>query len=89
MCGDETLGERSAAGLPDNKGALIINITRSSVAFRNNLNKGDVIIKIGDEAIENITGLLQLYQRIKWKGGTDCTIVRNQAEYKIHVSFKE
>ncbi|MBS1576008.1 MAG: PDZ domain-containing protein [Bacteroidetes bacterium] len=85
----ETLGERSAAGLHDNKGALIINIPNGSVAFRNNLNRGDVVIKLGDEPIENTSTLLQAYQRIKWMGETECIIVRNQAELKIQIVFKD
>lgn len=85
----ETLGERSAAGLPDNNGALIIDISNGSVAASNNLVKGDIIIKMADEKIENISGLLQIYQRIKWMGETECIVIRNQAELKVHLDFKK
>ncbi len=85
----ETLGERSAAGLPDNNGVLIITVTKTSAAFRNNLNKGDVIIKMGDESIINTSGLLQAYQRIKWMGSAECIIIRNQAEQKVRIVFKD
>jgi hypothetical protein len=85
----ETLGERSAAGLPDNNGALITTIQKGSVASRNNLVKGDVIIKIGEEPIKNTTSLLQAFQRMKWMGGSECIVIRNQAELKIHITFKD
>ncbi|MEJ0104019.1 MAG: PDZ domain-containing protein [Bacteroidota bacterium] len=85
----ETLGERSAAGLPDNKGALVVYVAQGSAAFRSDLHKGDVIIRIGNDTIDNTTDLLQLFQRIKWTGGTECTIVRNQGQLKLRITFKE
>jgi len=84
----ETLGERSAAGLHDNNGALLVKLPVTSIASKNNLQKGDVIVKLGDLEINSIGDLLKLYQNIKWTGQSDVTILRNQTIQKLHIVFK-
>jgi Right handed beta helix region len=84
----ETLGERSAAGLHDNKGAMLEDLPLHSLAEKNNLKKGDVIIKIGNSPVNSISDLMQVYQSMKWMGAADCIIIRNQSEMKLPVSFK-
>ena len=85
----ETLGERSAAGLHDNNGAMLVELPIHTLATKSDLQKGDVIVMIDDKMINNISDLLQTYQTIKWMGNAPCTIIRNQVEKKITVSFKE
>jgi len=84
----ETLGERSAMGLHDNNGAMLEDLPLHSLAEKNDLKKGDVIIKIGNSPINSISDLMQVYQTIKWMGVADCIIVRNQSEMSLKVSFK-
>ena len=84
----ETLGERSAAGLHDNNGAMLEDLPLHSLAEKNNLKKGDVIIKIGNSPVNSLSDLMQAYQSIKWMGVADCIIIRNQSEMKLPVSFK-
>ena len=84
----ETIGERSAAGLPDNNGALLVELPLHSNAEKNNLKKGDVILKIDKKPINSISELMQVFQSIKWKGVAECTIIRNQSELTLPVSFK-
>ena len=84
----ETLGEKSAAGLHDNNGALLLQLPVISLAAKNKLQKGDVIIKMGDKDINSISDLLKTYQTIKWMGQSSVIIVRNQATQNIELSFK-
>jgi len=84
----ETLAERSAAGLHDNNGAMLEDLPLHSLAEKNNLKKGDVIIKIANSPVNSISDLMQVYQSFKWMGVADCIIIRNQAEMKLPVSFK-
>ena len=84
----ETLGERSAAGLHDNNGAVLEDMPLHSLAEQNNLKKGDVIIKIDSKPVNSISDLMQVYQSIKWMGAAECIIVRNQSEMSLRVSFK-
>lgn len=83
----ETLGERSATGLPNNNGAMLIQLPSTSIAATNNLQKTDVIIKLGDADINSISDLLKVYQNIKWMGQSECTIIRNQATQKLTLFF--
>ncbi|KAA9034382.1 PDZ domain-containing protein [Ginsengibacter hankyongi] len=84
----ETLGERSAAGLHDHNGALLEGLPLHSLAEKNNLKKGDIIIRMGDASIKSISDLTDTYQTVKWMGAANCTIIRNQSEMNITVSFK-
>ncbi|MCW3466890.1 PDZ domain-containing protein [Chitinophaga nivalis] len=54
----ETLGERSAAGMPDNKGVYVVSVP---ARFPYALQPGDVILQIGDRKVTNVTTLLQVY----------------------------
>lgn len=84
----ETLGERSGAGLHDNNGALLIDLPKASLASKNSLQKGDVIIRLGDKMIGSISDLLQAYQMLKWMGVVDCVLIRNQGEHQLKIAFK-
>ena len=83
----ETLGERSAAGLPDNKGALLFALLPNSIAAESRLQQGDVIIRMGNQEIHSIRDLLNTYQQVKWMGGAECTLIRNQAELRLRIKF--
>ena len=85
----ETLGERSAAGLPDNHGTLLISVPPLSAAFKNGLQKGDVIIKIGDNDVQSVVDLLQAFQKLKWMGSVQISIVRNQSVQTKTIKINE
>lgn len=85
----ETLGERSASGLHNDNGALLVEFHPSSIIAKNNLQKGDVIIKMGNEDINTIGDLLKVYQSTKWMGRANCIVLRNQSEQKIDISFNK
>jgi S1-C subfamily serine protease len=84
----ETLGERSAAGLHNNNGALLVKVPESSIAAKNNLQRGDVIIKMDNQEIKSIGDLLNIFQSIKWMGQSDVTIFRNQELQLLKINFK-
>lgn len=84
----ESPGERSAAGTHDNKGVLLLQVPANSVAARSGLEKADVIVGMGEEEINSVTNLQKIYQRIKWMGRAEITILRNQALKKLEVLFK-
>lgn len=83
----ETMGERSAAGLHNDNGALLMTAGVSSIAAANRLQKGDVLIAMGEQAVNAIADMLRIYQQTKWMGHAVCTIVRNQQEIKINLLF--
>ena len=66
---------------------MLIRLPSTSIAATNNLQKSDVIIKLGDADINSISDLLKVYQNIKWMGQSECAIIRNQATQKLTVLF--
>jgi len=84
----ESLGERSAAGLHDNNGALLTDLSAASLAAKNGLQKGDVVVKLNEDSVNSIEELLNVYQKIKWMGKAKLVIVRNQNQQVITVNFK-
>ncbi|MGN8070362.1 right-handed parallel beta-helix repeat-containing protein [Mucilaginibacter sp. 22184] len=85
----ESLGERSAAGLHDDNGALLTDIPPSSLAAKNGLEKGDVVIKINEDSVNSVEELLRIYQKIKWMGKAELIIMHNQVPKTIHVNFNK
>jgi len=79
----ETLGEQSAAGLPEIKGVLIIESPQNSILGKAGLEKGDVIIQCGDERIHDIKSLLKAEVNDKWKGKLNLKVWRNQTSMNI------
>ncbi|NLR62947.1 PDZ domain-containing protein [Chitinophaga varians] len=70
----ETLGERSAAGLPDDNGVYVISVPDN---FPYQLQAGDVILKVGDTAVEKVKDFLNTYSR-QGDRREKLTIFRNQ-----------
>jgi len=85
----ENLGERSAAGLSNNDGALLIRLTKGSLAEKNGLKKGDVIIGLDQNEVKSVAGLLKIHSEIRWKGHAPITIFRNQGEQQLDISLKD
>lgn len=85
----ETLGERSAAGLPDDHGAMAIVVPAHSLAATNGLQKGDVLISLGDHPVATVQDLLLFYQTIKWMRQIPCTVIRNQRVLQLDIRFNE
>ena len=52
------------------------------------IEDADVIVEVGGEEIENISGLLLKYQENLWRGVLDLTIIRNQKKRKINVNLQ-
>ncbi|MGY3053033.1 hypothetical protein ACVWYG_001230 [Pedobacter sp. UYEF25] len=83
-----SLGERSAAGIPDYSGALIIAIKPNSLAEKSKLLVGDVIIAVDQHEIKTIDNLSSAYQNVKWMPSVSVVIYRNQVKMKIALYLK-
>jgi hypothetical protein len=84
----EGLGERSAAGLNDENGVLIMDLEEEGAAKKSGLKKGDVIVKCGEMDIKNIQTLYDAYQGEKWKGHLKLILIRNQAAKQLSLSIR-
>jgi hypothetical protein len=79
------LGDRSAYGLPDERGVIIEEIPAGSVLSKSPVQKGDVIRKMNDREISDINGLTTIFQEINWTGRSKIEVIRNQKTISVDV----
>jgi len=82
------LGDRSAFGLPDEKGVVLVEIPASSILTKSTLQAGDVIRTANDEEAGNVVRLEAIRQQYNWTGKLNLEILRNQQVLKIEVTLK-
>lgn len=81
-----TLGERSATGMDETRGVLVISITAGSAAAAF-LQPNDVILSFNGKRIDNIRDLLDARMSVIGTN-TEVVIFRNQKEWKQRVELK-
>jgi hypothetical protein len=84
----ETLGERSAAGLPDISGVLVLKVSGGTAADKSGLRAGDVIRKTGDKNIKTVSQLQHITESSKWLSEITLIVMRNQKESEIVLHLK-
>ena len=84
----ETLAERSASGLPDESGVIILEVTPGTLAAKSGLQKGDVVIKAEGSNIKNKDELFQAQQARQWTGQLSITVIRNQQPTPLTIALK-
>ncbi|SOD91666.1 PDZ domain-containing protein [Spirosoma fluviale] len=82
------LGDRSAFGLPDEKGVIVVDIPAASKLAQSGLKKGDVIRTANDEEVPTIGKLIAIQQGVNWTGRMDVTVIRNQQITKLTLPLK-
>jgi len=83
----EGLGERSAAGLPDENGLLIID-SGNGLAAAAGIKKGDVIRSVEGLPVNEYIDFIQEVKKQEWTGSVRITIFRNQQEMDIIALLK-
>ncbi|MBE9600352.1 right-handed parallel beta-helix repeat-containing protein [Pedobacter sp. MC2016-24] len=78
----ETLGERSATGMPDETGILVLSIAENS-PFANYLKPNDVLIAYRQRKLLKIPDLLEEQERSRTNQSIELTVFRNQSPLKI------
>jgi hypothetical protein len=84
----EGLGDRSAYGLPDETGIIILTTGPNSLLTKSGLLEKDVIRTADGKAVKNINELLDIYQEINWHGKIDLEVFRNQQLMKLVLLLK-
>lgn len=84
----ETIAERSAAGLNETSGVLILAIANNSIISNSALQIGDVITSAENEKIKIIEDLMNIYQNNNWTGKLNLEIYRNQKTHKLKINLK-
>ena len=81
------IAERSAAGLAEEKGLIIIEVPEGSKAFKEGLKVQDVILKLSGDDTPNVRKLMEAYRGHLWKGSIELTVFRNQKEKHISITL--
>lgn len=84
----ESLGEQSSLGLYDRNGVVLIDLPVASVASKYRLQKGDVLVAIGNEKINSIEDLLRLTQKYKQLNTLALTLIRDQRKMQLNITQK-
>lgn len=84
----ESLGERSAYGLADANGAVIVKLEADSPLKKSGLMEKDVIRSMDGTVVKKAADLLNIYQASKWKGKIKIEVMRNQQLVQAEVSLK-
>jgi hypothetical protein len=82
------LGDRSAFGLPDERGVIIEDILTGSVLGKSPVRQGDVIRKMNQKEISDIDDLNNVFQEINWTGRSVIEVIRNQKIISIELLLR-
>ena len=82
------LGDRSAFGLPDEKGVIVVTIPKGSLLETSGLKPGDVIRTANQEETPNVGRLVAIQQQVNWMGRLAITVIRNQQTVTLAVPLK-
>ncbi len=82
------LGDRSAYGLPDETGVIVISLRMDGFVKKAGLVRGDVIRKADGETIVDIKSFLDIVQSSNWKPGISLEVIRNQKMLTLYLNLK-
>lgn len=82
------LGDRSAFGLPDEKGVIVVEVEKEGLAGKAGLQANDVIRSVGGEPVSLVEEMYALTEQNRWKGRVSVVIFRGQQESVKTLSFK-
>ena len=84
----ETMGERSAYGLPSANGVIVINAGKNSLLSQSGLKEKDVIVIANNQLVTNAQVLEDIYQSAIWKDKIEITVYRNQQRVPLILLLK-
>jgi hypothetical protein len=82
------LGERSAYGLPDETGVIILSTGKNSLLLKSDLMDKDVIRMADGKQVKDVQTLLDICQSSNWKGNVQVNIIRNQQNLQLTLLLK-
>lgn len=82
------LGDRSAYGLPDENGAIVVTVGTNSLLLKSGLMPRDVIRAANGKTIRKVQDLLAVYESDKEKTSIQIEIMRNQKTEEIRLRIK-
>jgi serine protease Do len=80
---------RRAVGLPDRAGVLVRSVSDGSPAARAGLERGDLIVRAGDEEVDGVDALYRALDAVAPGAALELGVLRGTEERAIAVSFDE
>lgn len=82
------LGDRSAYGLPDETGVVILSAPDNSLLSLSGLQNKDVLRTADGKPVKDVKQLMDIYQSLNWTGRIPLTVMRNQQILNIELKTK-
>lgn len=82
------IGDRSAFGLPDETGVVIVEIKTGSPAAAAGLQDGDVLRAMGETAIKDVEALFSQTEKNRWLGSAPIGYFRGQKESETRITIR-
>ncbi|MGC4235696.1 MAG: PDZ domain-containing protein [Niabella sp.] len=82
------LGDRSAYGLPDETGVVVLSAGSGSLLTQSGVQDRDVIRSANGKPVRDIKELMDVYQGFNWTGRLPVTIIRNQQVLSLELKTK-
>ncbi len=82
------LGDRSAYGLPDENGVIVIKVEDGSAAATAGLQDGDVLRSMNGASVKGMEDLFSQTEKNRWLGSANISFVRGQQEQSAIIVIK-
>lgn len=82
------LGDRSAYGLPEEKGCIVLNVSNADRMREAGLLANDVIYTVYGEEIDSVETLMRLTNKYKWKKVLLLDCFRNQQKLVVRLAVE-
>jgi serine protease Do len=80
---------RQAVGLPDRAGVLVRSVGESSPAARAGIERGDLIVRAGSQAIDGVDALYGALDTVSPGSALELGVLRGTDERSVNVTFDE
>jgi serine protease Do len=80
---------RRAVGLPDRAGVLVRSVSEAGPADRAGIERGDLIVRAGDEEVDGVDALYRALDRVAPGAALELDVLRGTEERKVSVTFDE
>jgi len=82
------LGDRSAHGLPDEKGVVVVSVPEGCPAAKAGIRKSDVIRSLDGSGISDVSALFSVSASSNWKNTVEVIVFRDQKQIPLSIRLE-